>query len=63
MWRFMIQSETPTSSALSRGDAAIMLTFYVTEKVKNHLNPGDPITVIKEGTEYGGNVIEVSNMA
>ena len=45
------------------GDSGNNVTFYVTEKVKNHLNPGDPITVIKEGTEYGGNVIEVSNMA
>ena len=45
------------------GDSGNNVTFYVTEKVKNHLNAGDPITVIKEGTEYGGNVIEVSNMA
>lgn len=45
------------------GDSGNNVTFYVTEKVKNNLNVGDGITVIKEGAEYTGNVIEVSNMA
>ena len=45
------------------GDSGNNVTFYVTEKVKNNLSTGDPITITKEGTEYGGNVIEVSNMA
>lgn len=45
------------------GDGGNNVTFYVTEKVKNHLNVGDALTAIKEGTEYGGKVIEVSNMA
>lgn len=45
------------------GDSGNNVTFYVTEKVKNNLTAGAPITVTKEGTQYGGNVIEVNNMA
>lgn len=52
-----------TQLAVIAGEAGNNVTFYVTEKVKNNLNTGDELTVIKEGTEYGGTVIEVSNMA
>ena len=45
------------------GDSGNNVSFYVTEKVKNHLNVGDTIKVTKEGTDYEGKVIEVSNMA
>lgn len=45
------------------GESGNNVTFYVTEKVKNNLSAGSPITVIKEGNEYKGTVIEVNNMA
>ena len=45
------------------GDGGNNVTFYVTEKVKNNLSTGTPVTITKEGTQYGGSVIEVNNMA
>ena len=45
------------------GDGGNNVTFYVTEKVKNNLSTGTPVTMTKEGTQYSGSVIEVNNMA
>lgn len=45
------------------GDGGNNVSFYVTEKIKSNLSQGTPIVVTKEGTEYPGTVIEVSNMA
>ena len=45
------------------GDGGNNVTFYTTEKVKNNLKAGDPVTITKEGIGYNGNVIEVNNMA
>lgn len=52
-----------TQLAVIAGDAGNNVSFYVTERLKNNLNTGDAIRVIKEGNEYQGSVIEVSNMA
>lgn len=49
--------------AVIAGDAGNNVSFYVTERVKNNLNIGDQIQILKEGQEYQGNVIEISNMA
>ena len=38
-------------------------SFYTTEKVKNNLNPGDPVVLNKDGVDYDGTITEVSNMA
>lgn len=52
-----------TQLAVIAGDAGNNVSFYVTERIKNNLTPGDGITVTKEGTQYQGTVTEVSNMA
>lgn len=49
--------------AVIAGDAGNNVSFYVTERIKNNLETGDSITLTKEGTQYQGSVIEVSNMA
>ncbi|KJJ70050.1 MULTISPECIES: efflux RND transporter periplasmic adaptor subunit [Clostridia] len=45
------------------GESGNNVTFYVTEKVKNNLSLGAPVTVTKEGNQYGGSVVEINNMA
>ena len=49
--------------AVIAGDSGTNVSFYVTERVKNNLSEGDTITITKEGSQYQGNVIEISNMA
>ncbi|MCC8125831.1 MAG: efflux RND transporter periplasmic adaptor subunit [Clostridiales bacterium] len=45
------------------GRGARVVSFYVTERVKNQIREGDLITVEKDGEEYEGTVYEVSVMA
>ncbi len=45
------------------GQGARVVSFYVTERVKNQLREGDLITVEKDGEDYEGTIQEVSVMA
>ncbi|MCD8082799.1 MAG: efflux RND transporter periplasmic adaptor subunit, partial [Clostridiales bacterium] len=45
------------------GQGARVVSFYVTERVKNQLREGDLITVEKDGENYEGTIHEVSVMA
>lgn len=52
-----------TQLCVIAGDSGKVVSFYTTEKVKNNLNPGDPVILNKDGVEYDGTITEVSNMA
>lgn len=54
---------TSRQLAVIAGDGGTNVSFYVTERVKNNLNLGDTITITKEGSQYQGSVMEISNMA
>lgn len=45
------------------GEGAKVVSFSVTERIKNHLKEGDSIVVEKDGQPYEGTVYEVSSMA
>ncbi len=52
-----------TQLCVIAGENGKVISFYTTEKVKNNLNPGDPVVLNKDGVEYDGTITEVSNMA
>lgn len=45
------------------GQGARVVSFYVTERVRNQIREGDLITVEKDGEDYEGTIQEVSVMA
>ena len=52
-----------TQLCIIAGESGKVVSFYTTEKVKNNLNPGDPVVLNKDGVDYDGTITEVSNMA
>ena len=52
-----------TQLCVIAGENGKVVSFYTTEKVKNNLNPGDPVVLNKDGVDYNGTITEVSNMA
>lgn len=52
-----------TQMLVIAGENGRVVSFYTTEKVKNNLNVGDPMTLTKDGREFDGTITEVSNMA
>lgn len=45
------------------GEGARVVSFSVTERIRNYLNVGDNIRIEKDGSEYHGTITEVSSMA
>lgn len=45
------------------GEGGKIVSFSVTERIRDYLNVGDPMAVEKDGKEYAGTIQEVSTMA
>lgn len=45
------------------GEGGKVVSFSVTERIRDYLNVGDPMSVEKDGKEYSGVIQEVSTMA
>ena len=50
-----------TSIAAISGNSGMEVKFGATVDVQNHLKAGDQIKVLHNGTEYNGNITEISN--
>lgn len=44
------------------GDGAKTVSFGVTDRLLSSLSQGDPVTVTKQGSEYEGNITDISGM-
>lgn len=51
-----------TQMCVIAGEGNKTLTFYVTQRMLNHLNVGDELQIIRNSKEYKGWITEISNM-